>query len=109
MRPSWWSMLRTIRAAVAVLAVSVFGLALPPQMSDMLALDDWRTISFEIALVVLGGSAWFWSNAALAARFGIDNWQRDGAAPADFNWAAYRWLPRLIMTVSFLPGFAIAV
>ena len=68
----------------------------------------WSAISFPIALAVLAGSAWFWSRAALAARFGIDDWQRYGAAPADFNWAAFTWLPRLMLVASFLVGVVIA-
>ena len=112
MRHSWGSMLRTVRAAVAVMLVGGIGLTVPPQTRDMLAfLEDagvWPAISFQLALAVLAGSAWFWSRAALAARFGIDDWQRHGAVPADFNWAAYRWLPRLMLIVSFLVGAVIA-
>jgi hypothetical protein len=74
MKHSWWSMLRTVRAAVAVMLVGGIGLTVPPQTRDMLAfLEDagvWRAISFPIALAVLAGSAWFWSRAALAARSG---------------------------------------
>lgn len=112
MKHSWWSMLRTVRAAVAVMLVGGIGLTVPPQTRDMLAfLEDagvWRAISFPIALGVLAGSAWFWSRAALAARFGIDEGQRHGALPADFNWDAYRWLPRLMLVGSFLVGALIA-
>ena len=72
MRYSWGSMLRTIRAAVAVLLLGGIGLTVPPQTRDMLAFLDsnlfWPAASFQIALVVLAGSAWFWSRAALAAR-----------------------------------------
>jgi hypothetical protein len=92
--------------------VGGIGLTVPPQTRDMLAfLEDagvWRAISFPIALAVLPGSAWFWSRAALAARFGIDDGQRHGALPADFDWAAYRWLPRLMLVASFLVGAVIA-
>ena len=112
MRHSWGSMLRTVRAAIAVMLLGGIGLTVPPQTRDMLAfLEDagvWPAISFQLALAVLAGSAWFWSRAALAARFGIDDWQRHGAVPADFNWAAYRWLPRLMLIVSFLVGAVIA-
>jgi hypothetical protein len=83
------SMLRTVRAAVAVMLLGGIGLTIPPQTRDMLAfLEDagiWAAISFPIALVVLAGSAWFWSRAALAARFGINDGQRKGPAPPDFN------------------------
>jgi hypothetical protein len=105
---SWGSMLRTVRAAFAMMVVCWIGLALPPQMSDMLALSGWVTASFEIALVVLGGSVWFWSHAALAARFGTGDGQRGGAATPGFNWVAFRWLPRIMAAGSFLPGVVIA-
>ena len=79
-RRSWGSMVRTARAAVAVLLIGGIGLTLPPQTRDMLAFLDanrvWAAISFQLALIVFGGSAWFWSRAALAARFGIDDSQR---------------------------------
>jgi hypothetical protein len=109
---SWGSMLRTVRAALAVMLLGGIGLTVPPQTRDMLAfLEDagiWPAISFPIALAVLAGSAWFWSRAALAARFGIDDWQRSGAAPAEFNWTAFTWLPRLMLVGSFLVGAVIA-
>jgi hypothetical protein len=105
-------MLRTVRAAVAVMLLGGIGLTVPPQTRDMLAfLEDagiWPAISFPIALAVLAGSAWFWSRAALAARFGIDDWQRYGAAPAEFNWTAFTWLPRPMLVGSFLVGVVIA-
>jgi hypothetical protein len=79
MSHSWASMLRTIRAAVAVMLLGGLGLTVPPQTRDMLAfLDDnriWPAVSFQIALIVLATSAWFWSRAALAARFGINDQQ----------------------------------
>jgi hypothetical protein len=68
-----------------------------------------RGFSFQIALVVLAGSAWFWSRAALAARFGINDGQRHGAAPPTFNWAAFIWLPRLMLVASFLVGIVITL
>jgi hypothetical protein len=112
MRHSWGSMLRTVRAAIAVMLLGGIGLTVPPQTRDMLAfLEDagvWPAISFQLALAVFAGSAWFWSRAALAARFGIDDGQRHGAVPADFNWAAYRWLPRLMLVGGFLVGAVIA-
>lgn len=112
MHHSWGSMLRSVRAAVAVMLLGLIGVTAPPQTRDMLAfLEDagiWQAISFPIALAVLAGSAWFWSRAALAARFGIDDGQRDGAAPPTFNWTAFTWLPRLMLAASFLFGVVIA-
>ena len=105
-------MLRTIRAAVAVLLLGGIGLTVPPQTRDMLAfLEDgriWPPISFQLALIVLAGSAWFWSRAALAARFGVDDNPQNRPAPPDFDWAAYTWLPRLIFAAGFLVGDVIA-
>jgi hypothetical protein len=111
MRYSWRSMLRTSRAAAGVLLLGGIGLTVPPQTRDMLVfLEDgriWPAISFQLALVVLAGSAWFWSRAALAARFGIND-RRSGVVPADFDWAAYTWLPRLMLAGGFLIGVVIA-
>src|SRR5882724_11900672 len=112
MRHSWGSMLRTVRAAVAVMLVGGIGLTVPPQTRDMLAfLDDnhiWPAISFQLSLVVLSGSAWFWSRAALAARFGIDDHRRFDPATPNFDWTAFRWLPRLMLFVSSLVAATIA-
>jgi hypothetical protein len=105
-------MLRTIRAAVAVMLLGGIGLTVPPQTRDMLAfLEDgriWPPISFQLALIVLAGSAWFWSRAALAARFGIDDNPQNKPAAPDFDWPAYTWLPRLIFATGFLVGGVIA-
>jgi hypothetical protein len=113
MRHSWASMLRTVRAAVAVMLLGGLGLTVPPQTGDMLAfLDDnlvWPAVSFQLALVVLAGLAWFWSRAALAARFGIDDRQRCDPANPNFDWTAFLWLLRLMLFVSFLTGAVIAL
>lgn len=113
MARSWASMLRTIRAAAGVMLLGGIALTVPPQTRDMLAALDtdsiWSGVSFQIALVVLGGFAWFWSRAALAARFGVDDRQRDGASTADFDWTAFTWLPRLVLVGGFLIGALIAL
>src|SRR5690242_14171666 len=106
-------MFRTARASVAILLLGGLGLTVPPQMSDMLAFLDrghvWAAVSFQIALVVLGGSAWFWSRAVLAARFGIDDQRRgSGVVGVGFDWTAFNWLPRLVLLATFLIGAAIA-
>jgi hypothetical protein len=79
---SWGSLLRTTRAAVAVLLLGGIGLTVPPQTRDMLAFLDednvGAAIAFQIVLLILSTSAWFWSRAALAARFGIGDKQRVG-------------------------------
>jgi hypothetical protein len=108
---SWWSMLRTIRAAAAVLLLGWVALTVPPQTRDMLTFLDtghmWPAVSFQIALIVLGGSAWFWSRAALAARFGINDHLNPGSNPG-FNGTAYTWLPRFLLIGTFLVGAIIA-
>lgn len=113
MHYSWGSMLRTVRAAVAVMLLGGIGLTIPPQTRDMLAFLEngriWPAASFQIALIVFAGSAWFWSRAALAARFGIhDDPQLRPTAP-NFDWTAYTWLPRLMFIAGSLVGAAIAV
>ena len=112
-RRSWASMLRTARAPVAVLLLGGIGLTVPPQTHDMLAFLGadriWGAASFQLALAVLGGSAWFWSRAVLAARFGINDRQRSGTSDAGFDWTAFTWLPRLVLVGTFLLGVAIAV
>jgi hypothetical protein len=109
---SWWSMLRTMRAAVAVLLAGGVALTVPPQTRDMLTFLDtgriWPAISFQIALIVLGASAWFWSRAALAARFGIDDSRRHGVPNPKFNWTAFTWLPRFVLIGAFLVGAIMA-
>ena len=56
---SWGSMLRTVRAAIAVMLLGGIGLTVPPQTRDMLAFLDseriWPAVSFQIGLVVLAG------------------------------------------------------
>jgi hypothetical protein len=100
MHYSWGSMLRTVRAAVAVMLLGGIGLTIPPQTRDMLAfLEDghiWPAISFQIALIVFAGSAWFWSRAALAARFGIDDNPHNRPAAPGFDWAVATRLTRLM-------------
>jgi hypothetical protein len=106
-------MVRTARAALAVLLVGGIGLTIPPQTRDMLAFLDtnrvWAAISFQLALIVFGGSAWYWSRAALAARFGIDDRQRSSAQTPNFDWVAFTWLPRLMLIATFLVGVVIAI
>jgi hypothetical protein len=106
-------MLRTIRAAVAVMLLGGIALTVPLQTQDMLAALDndhaWSAVSFQIALMVLGGSAWFWSRAALAARFGIDDRQRSRPAESNIDWTSFVWLPRLVLIGSSLVGVVVAL
>src|SRR5271166_5575932 len=74
-RVTWVSLLRTIRAPLAILILAGIALLVPPQTADMLAaLEDGRrslgdTFWFHVALAFLALSAWYWSRALLAARF----------------------------------------
>src|SRR5215468_7833154 len=77
---SWSSMLYTSRAALVVVLVVGVALLLPPQTADMLVeLTDSSSVltgpaaSFHVALFLLAVSSWFWSRAALAARFEIED------------------------------------
>jgi hypothetical protein len=111
-RFSWASMSRTCRAALVVLVVGGIGLTVPSQTHDMLAfLDDgrvWPAASFLISLGIFGVSAWYWSRAALAARFGISD-ERSGPEGSRFDWVAFTWLPRLILLAAFAIGAGIAM
>ncbi len=113
-RTSWVSMLRTCRAAIAVLLVGYIALTLPPETRDMLTFLDhdrvWAALSFQLALAVFGCAAWYWTRAALAARFGLGDMQRNWVDDDPrFDWAAFTWLPRLVLIVAFLAGLVIAV
>jgi hypothetical protein len=106
-------MLRTSRAAVAVLLIGLLALTVPPQTRDMLSfLDDgrvWAGVSFQFALLVLAGSAWFWSRAALAARFGLSDGHRSPSSNGQFDWFAFIWLPRLTVAGAFAGGIVMAL
>jgi hypothetical protein len=118
---SWASMLRTVRAPMAVLLLGVIGLLVPPQTQDMLAaIDDfWSTLAFNIALMLLAFAAWFWARALLAARFEVSDAPAPraamispapsggkGAASPSINPIAFLWLPRLLFVAAAL--FAVA-
>src|SRR5260370_26093791 len=79
---SWASMLRTVRAPMAVLLLGVVGLLVPPQTHDMLAAieEPGSTLAFNIALMLLAFAAWFWARALLAARFEVPDDQAERAA-----------------------------
>lgn len=113
-RTSWGSMLRTCRAAIVVLVVGDAALIVPPETHDMLTFLDndraWAAFSFQLALAVLGSSAWYWSRAALSARFGLGDMQRSWIRDDPrFDWGAFTWLPRVLLLVAFLAGMVIAV
>jgi hypothetical protein len=80
---SWLSMLRTVRAPLAILLIAVVVLLVPPQTQDMLAaLADpgaagiSYTLSFHATLAFLSISAWYWARALLSARFDVADTDR---------------------------------
>jgi hypothetical protein len=96
-----------------ILLGGALGVVLPGQTRDMLAAladgPSWGAISFQISLLFLAGSAWFWSRAALAARLGIPDRSLVSPRPdRRANWRAFAWLPRLILAASFLTGVVVA-
>lgn len=110
---SWRSMLRTTRAAISILVFGGAALTLPPQTRDMLAFLDGASIgsaiAFQASLFVLAMSGWYWSRAALAARFGIDDSMTSPPPGSNIDWSAYKYLPRLILGVGFAVGALLAV
>ena len=74
---SWLSMLKTAR--VAVLVVVLTGVAFSvPQTADMLTeISDHSALApalgFHLSLFLMAFFAWYWSRAALSARFDIDD------------------------------------
>ncbi|MBV8133599.1 MAG: hypothetical protein JO282_13970, partial [Alphaproteobacteria bacterium] len=75
---TWLSLLRAVRAPLAVLLIAALGLLVPPQTADMLAaLGGGRlggvnfTVTFHLSLASLSFSTWYWARALLAARLDI--------------------------------------
>lgn len=113
---SWLSLLRTARGAVAVLLFGFAALWVPPQTRDMVAaLEQGGSILvFHLALIWLSLNAWYWSRAALAARFGVADTSYAGTfldrhfagplpprEPVPF---AFRNLPRLLFVAGAVLG-----
>lgn len=108
---SWGSMARTARAPILILLLGGLGLTVPPQTRDMLAFGSgriWAWVAFQLALFILAFYAWFWARAALAARFSVDDRQREWYGGPPFDWSAFVWLPRLILLAAFVVGAIIA-
>jgi hypothetical protein len=114
------TLLRTIRAPCSLLVLTGLGLLVPPQTVDMLAaLEDGRssispTILFHLALAFLALSAWYWSRALLAARFGMPDDERQRAARLNavapqVTLRAYDIVPRLMYILSVLIGLGIII
>ena len=109
---SWMSMLRTVRAPMGIVVFGGMALLVPPQTSDMLAFVESRpwpgAVSFQVALLVFGLNAWLWSRSALAARFGVNDANREHGIKGGFGWTAFTWLPRLILAATFVVGTVVA-
>ncbi len=108
----WPSLLRTCRAAVAVLLFAAVGVLLPPQTRDMLAYladgNPWQHASLHLALIFLGFGAWYWSRAALAARFGVDDTpQARAALPPGLSPGAFNAVPRILFLAAATIGLGV--
>src|SRR5258706_1308464 len=109
---SWVDMLRTARAAVAILLLLGVPFLLVPQMRDMLSeisdygANAWPGISFHIALFVLALAIWFWSEAVLTARFAK---QLAAAGGQPINAQVFAVMPRYLFLTIALMGFVAAI
>ncbi len=108
---SWVSLLRTARAPLGVLVLCAIGLIVPRQTRDMMTAltDDGFVIAirFHLALLILGILAWYWSRAALSARWGIDDDPAERGRISQCNQiplAGLEWVPRLLFGGAGLIG-----
>jgi hypothetical protein len=132
-RVTWVSLLRTIRAPLAILILAGIALLVPPQTADMLAaLGDGRrslgdTFWFHVALAFLALSAWYWSRALLAARFDTPdnhaarnalgdrptepspNGQPPKTSRREVRPQTYDLVPRLMFVLAVLIGLAMII
>jgi hypothetical protein len=95
------------------LVLCAVGLILPQTHDMMAALTEgfgWHVLAFHIALIFLGFSAWYWSRAALSARWGVDDAEpeRENAVLTyHLPPAGFAWLPRLLLGTAGLIGIAL--
>ena len=74
---SWLSLLRTVRAPLAVIVLTGIAVVLPSQSADMLAaLGDGHFVFseafvFYLSLAFLTFSGWYWARALISARFDV--------------------------------------
>jgi hypothetical protein len=74
---SWLSLLRTVRAPLAVVVLTGIAVVLPSQSADMLAaLGDGHFVFgeafvFYLSLAFLTFSGWYWARALISARFDV--------------------------------------
>lgn len=119
---SWRSLIYTARAPIGVLLFAAIGLLLPPQTDDMLAALAVGTVHgvsagfmFQLSLALVAVSCWYWSRAALSARFGASNNRAarnslatTGLGPGPIvNKTAIDYLPRLLFLLAVLLGCAL--
>src|SRR3954471_11115044 len=109
---SWRSLLRTTRAPVSMLVIAAFSLAVPSQTADELtALHEMYVgplsglLILQLSLGFLSLNAWYWSRAALSARFGVNDSLEARSNLRRCSRAAFNVIPRVI----FLCGVALSV
>jgi len=112
---SWLSMLRTVRAPLAILVFADVLLLVPPQTQDMLAALADRgaagvsyALSFHATLAFLSISAWYWARALLSARFDVEDTTRGLELLAQQDTRVrklpFEVIPRLMFVAALLLG-----
>jgi hypothetical protein len=116
---SWLSLLRTVRAPLAVIVVTGIAVVLPSQSADMLAaLDDGHFVFgeafvFYLSLAGLTFSGWYWARALISARFDVPYTAAGRAAlqatDQRLDVFAFDAVPWLIFMLSGLVGVGLIV
>jgi hypothetical protein len=111
---SWLSLMRTVRAPLAVIVLTGLAVVLPSQSSDMLAaLSDGKFVFseafiFYFSLAFLTFSGWYWARALISARFDVPSTQAGRAQLAAteqrLDVFAFDFVPWLIFILSGLVG-----
>jgi hypothetical protein len=108
-------MVSTVRVPLGTIIVLTLGQLLVAQTSDVLAsaADGARLQpALWVAVAALAISAWYWSRAALAARFPemeLPQLRTNGQGRAEVDEVAWRWLPRLVFLAAFVPPLLAAL
>lgn len=116
---SWRSMASTARISIGVVVVLMLGLLLPAQTADVLAgLADgghggrWPVLGFHASLAAVAVAAWYWSRAALSARFPelvMPNLHAGADIFAEVDPVAWEWLPRVLFLGAAASGLVAAL
>ncbi|MBI2767570.1 MAG: hypothetical protein HYX53_16865 [Chloroflexi bacterium] len=116
---SWLSLLRTVRAPLAVIVLTGIAVVLPSQSADMLAaLGDGGLVPrevfvFYLSLAFLTFSGWYWARALISARFDVPytaaGRARLEATDQRLDVFAFDAVPWLIYVLSGLVGVGLIV